>query len=173
MEADQELKKRLREQLKKKLQNKINEKKLKNLQISEKAEKKIQKEIKNEKKLIETDKRVNPIMRRLYIEAATSNPNITDVSNPVYILDNLDETKLKFYKFLATYIEQIKKDIKIWKDDMILRGSNIKLAGEKEEYLNSLDQEYKKKFKLYFMTDYIKYMSYMTDINVNEDLMNI
>ena len=56
---------------------------------------------------------------------------------------------------------------------MIFRGSNIKLVGEKEEYMKSLDQEYKKKFKLYFMTDYIKYMSYMTDINVNEDLMNI
>jgi len=173
MESDKELKNRLREQLKKKLRDNLAKKKLQSLQISEKAEKKIQKEIKLEKKLIESDKRVNPIMRKLYIEAATSNPNITDVMNPVYILDHLDETKLKFYKFLANYIEQIKKDIKIWKDDMIQRSNKIKLVGEKEEYLNSLDQEYKKKFKLYFMTDYIKYLSYMTDINVNEDLISL
>jgi hypothetical protein len=173
MESEIELKKRLREQLKNKLRDKIAQNKLKKNQISEKAEKKIQKEVKIEKKLLESDTRVNPIMKRLYVEAATSNENITNVMNPVYILDNLEKTKLDFYKFLITYINQVKKDIKLWKDDMIERGNNIKLVGEKEEYMNSLEIEYKKKFKSYFMTDYIKYISYMTDINVNEDLINM
>jgi hypothetical protein len=152
--------------LKEKLQQKIAQNKIKNNPIGPNAERKIQKEIDAEKKLIDNDKRVNQTMKKLYINAIASSPNIEKIDNPVYILDNLELVSIKFYKFLEKFIGVAKLDVDDWKKEMILRAENLSTVHEKEEYMTELNIEYARKLRSYLLTPYISYVSHMTNINV-------
>jgi hypothetical protein len=151
--------------LKEKLQQKIAENKLKNSPIGPNAERKIQKEIDAEKKLIDNDKRITPTMKKLFINAIASSPNIEKIDNPVFILDNIELCSIKFYKFLEKFMKIAKEDVDDWKKDMISRSENLS-GNDKEEYMNELDVEYKRKLRSYLLTPYISYISFMTNVNV-------
>jgi hypothetical protein len=155
-----------RKELKEKLHQKIAQNKLKNNPIGPNAERKIQKEIDAEKKLIDNDKRVNQTMKRLFINAIASSPNIDKIDNPVYILDNMELVSIKFYKFLEKFILVAKTDVDDWKKEMIGRSVNLTSEFEKNEYMKELDVEYARKLRSYLLTPYISYISYMTNINV-------
>jgi hypothetical protein len=151
--------------LKEKLQQKIAANKLKNNPIGPNAERKIQKEIDAEKKLIDNDKRITPTMKKLFIRAIASSPNIEKVDNPVYILDNIELVSLNFYKFLEKFMKIAKEDVDDWKKEMIGRSVNLSVS-DKEAYMNELEVEYKRKLRSYLLTPYITYVSHMTNINV-------
>jgi hypothetical protein len=155
-----------RKELKEKLHQKIAQNKLKNNPIGPNAERKIQKEIDAEKKLIDNDKRINQTMKKLYINAIASSPNIDKIDNPVYILDNMELVSIKFYKFLEKFILVAKTDVDDWKKEMIGRSENLSTIREKEEYMRELDIEYARKLRSYLLTPYISYISHMTNINV-------
>jgi len=152
--------------LKDKLKKKIFENKIRNNPISPSIEKKIKEEIDAEKKLIDNDKRVTITMKRLYINAIASSPNIDKIDNPVYILDNLELVSLKFYKFLETYMSAAKEDVDDWKKEMIGRSTNLSSIHEKEAYMVELEIEYKRKIRSYLLTPYISYIAFMTNIDV-------
>jgi len=155
-----------RKELKEKLAQKIAQNKLKNNPIGPNAERKIQKEIDAEKKLIDNDKRITQTMKKLYINAIASSPNIDKIDNPVYILDNMELVSIKFYKFLEKFILVAKTDVDDWKKEMVARSENLSTVREKEEYMRELDVEYGRKLRSYLLTPYISYISYMTNINV-------
>jgi hypothetical protein len=155
-----------RTELKEKLQKKIAQNKMINNPIGPNAERKIKKEIDAEKKLIDNDKRITQTMKKLYINAIASSPNIEKIDNPVYILDNMAEVSLKFYKFLEKFMKIATKDLEDWKKDMTLRGEKLGTEKEKEEWMKELEIEYKRKLRSYLLTPYVSYISYMTNINV-------
>lgn len=161
-----DLNKELRERLREKRQQIHNQ----NHQMGFKEKRKLDKQIEKDKKEMMTDIRVTPLMRNWFLSAMASSMKI-DVNTPSFILNNLDEEKLKFYKFITKYITEIKLDIDAWKNDMMKAHEKIQNKFEKDEYLQNVNVEYKKKFKNYFTTPYITYMSLMTGINVYEDLM--
>jgi hypothetical protein len=163
-----DLNKELRERLREKRQEIYN----KNHPMSLKEKRKLDKQVDKDKKEMMSDTRVTPLMRNWFLSAMASSMKI-DVNTPSFILNNLDESKLKFYKFITKYIAEIKLDIDVWKNDMLKGLDKIQTKSEKDEYLRNIDAEYKKKFKNYFTTPYVTYMSLMTGINVYEDLMFI
>ena len=140
--------------------------------MSMKEKRKLDKQVDKDKKEMMADTRVTPLMRNWFLSAMASSLKI-DVNTPSYILNNLDEEKLKFYKFITKYVAEIKLDIDAWKIEMMKGLDKIQTKFEKDEYLQNIDAEYKKKFKNYFTTPYITYMSLITGINVYEDLMHI
>jgi hypothetical protein len=159
-----------KEELKLKLREKINQIKQKNYKMPKKDQIKMEKDIHKEKKEFDTDKRLTPLMRKWFIEAMKTSPNI-DVKSPSYILNNKEEEKIKFYKFLTNFIDDVKVEVDLYKNDMMKVYDKIPTLEEKIEYKKNVNDESKKKFKSYFSTPYIIYMSLMTDINVYEDLL--
>lgn len=162
----------LNKELRQKLRQKIIENKQKNFQLPRRETLKLDKQIHKDKREMDTDKRLTPVMKKWFIDAMGSSPNI-DVKTPSYILNNKDEEKLKFYKFLFKFIDDVKAEIDLYKSDMMKGLDKIDSPIERDEYLRNVDEEYKKKFKAYFTTPYIIYMSLMTDINVFEDILKI
>lgn len=162
----------LNKHLKLKLQQKINDQKQNRFHLKRKEKLRLDKQVDQDKKEMDTDTRLTPVMKKWFIDAMASSPNI-EVKTPSYILNNKDEEKLKFYNFLIKYIEEIKSEVDLYKNDMMKGLDRIELEHEKEEYKKNVDNEYKKKFKSYFTTPYIIYMSLMTDVNVYEDLLKV
>lgn len=162
----------LNKELRQRLRDKRQEIHNKNHQMSLKEKRKLDKQIDKDKKEMLADTRVTPLMKNWFLSAMSSSLKI-DVNTPSYILNNLDEQKLKFYKFITKYITEIRLDVDVWKNDMLKGLDKIDTQFERDEYLRNVDAEYKKKFKNYFTTPYITYMSIMTGINVYEDLMNM
>lgn len=162
----------LNKQLKERLHDKIQQQKNSRYQIKLKDQRKINKQVDMEKKQMDTDSRVTPVMKKWFMDAMSASPDY-DVKNPVYILDNLETEKLKFYNFLAKYLTNVKTDMDEWKQTMMVGYNKLDNSFEKEEYMKSLEAEYKKKFNSYFTTPYIVYYSLMTDINVFEDLLKL
>jgi molecular chaperone DnaK (HSP70) len=156
-----------------KLKDKIAQKKTERFHIKAKQQRKIKKDIDEEKKALVSDPRITALMRRMYVDAVTYSPNIENVKNPIYILDNMEESKLKFYEFLTKYSADVIKEVNSWKEDMLLPYHKMETQEEKDTYMKNLNEEYKKKFKTYFINPYISYMSLMTNINIFEDLINI
>jgi len=162
----------LNKELKQRLKNKIDEQKNNRLHMKNKEIRKLNNEVKYEMKTMENDKRVTPIMKNWFLQAMNSTRD-RDVKYPVYILDNLESEKIKFYDFLIKYIEIVNIEMKEWKDGLMVGYNKLNTDYEKQEYMENLEQEYIKKYKTYFTTPYIVYMSLMTEINVYNDLLNI
>ena len=162
----------LNKELRQKLRQKMIENKQKNFQLPRKESLKLDKQIHKDKREMETDTRVTPVMKKWFIEAMGSSQHI-DVMTPSFILNNKDEEKLKFYKFLFKYIDDVKAEVDLYKSDMMKGLDKIDTPIERDEYLRNVDEEYKKKFRAYFTTPYIIYMSLMTDINVFNDILKI
>lgn len=165
-----ESKEQKREQLKAKLKQTMNDRKIQQFQMPKKEQRKLEKEVKADRKLIETDPRVTKIMKDWFIEAMKSSSQIPDVKSPPYILNNMEAEKLKFYNFLTKYMKTIEKEIADWKAHMHKAMEKLELQSERDAFLHELEDESKKKFKTYFTTPYIIYMSLMTGINVFDDL---
>ena len=156
--------------LRNKLKQKIQEKNSERFQLKKKSLEKIKKNVDDEKKQMDTDTRVSYLMKKAYVEAIGSSPDMTDIKNPVYVLDHMEESKIKFYEFLTKFMGIVVKDVDAWKAEMVERCQGLSTSHEKQEYLDHIEKEYKKKFKTYFYTPYIVYMSLMTDITF-EDLI--
>jgi len=155
-------------QLRQRLRDKINRKKLENTKLPNKEIRRINNIVDNDKKLINNDSRITQIMKSYYLNAMASSQNL-EVTNPVTILDNLDEHKRTYYLFLVKYMSEITLDINLWKKEMMNGLKNIEFKSEKDEYLMNLDKEAKKKYKTYFSTPYILYMGLMTGIDIMKD----
>jgi hypothetical protein len=156
--------------LRNKLKQKIQEKSSQRYQLTKKSLEKIKRNVDDEKKQMDTDTRVSYLMKKAYVEAMGSSPDMTDIKNPVYVLDHMEESKIKFYEFLTKFMGIVVKDVDAWKAEMVERCQGLSTSYEKQEYLDHIEKEYKKKFKTYFHTPYIVYMSLMTDITF-EDLI--
>jgi len=165
-----ESKEQKREELKAKIRKTMNDRKIQEFKMPKKEQRKLEKEIKADRKLIETDPRVTKIMRDWFIEAMKSSPNIPDIKSPPFILNNMESEKLKFYNFLTKYMKTIEKEIADWKAHMNKAMEKLELQSERNAFLKELEDESKKKFKTYFTTPYIIYMSLMTGINIFDDL---
>jgi hypothetical protein len=164
MDLNKELRARLREKIE---TNRINRQ-----GISLKEKKKLDKQVSKDKKEMDADKRITPVMKTWFMNAMASSLKI-DVNTPSYILNNLEEEKLKFYKFIIKFMKEVKLDVEEWKTNIMKGLDKIETKVEREEYINNVDAEYKKKFKGYFTTPYIIYMSMMTGINIYEDLLKL
>ena len=156
--------------LRDKLKQKIQEKNSQRYQLTKKSLEKIKKTVDEDKKQMDTDPRVSYLMKKAYVDAMGSSPDMTDIKNPVYVLDHMEESKIKFYEFLTKFMGIVVKDVDAWKSEMVERCQGLSTSHEKQEYLDHIEKEYKKKFKTYFYTPYIVYMSLMTDITF-EDLI--
>jgi hypothetical protein len=163
-----DLNKQLRERLKEKRTMLRNQ----SYTMSPTIKRKMDKQVSKDKREMEKDTRLTPVMKKWFMEAMASSLTI-DVKTPSYILNNLDQEKLEFYKFITKYMGEVRKDVDDWKKGMMPGLDKIDTPFERDEYLQNLENEYKKKFSDYFTTPYIIYMSLMTDINVYKDLLNM
>lgn len=157
------------DQLRRRLREKLNQKKLQNTQLTTKEKRKIYKQVDDDKKLLANDPRVTSIMKGYYIDAMASSHNV-NVINPVLILNDIEKYKVEYYEFLANFMKDVTKDVDLWKKDMMIGYNKLISEVEKEEYMVNLNQEYKKKYKSYFITPYIRYMGLMTGIDILRDL---
>ena len=123
----------------------------------------------NDKKLMNNDPRISFNMKNSYLNAIASSYNL-EVTNPVKILDNLEEHKRLFYLFLVKYMNEVKLDVNLWKKEMMKGLDRIDFKTEKDEYVKNVEKEEKIKFKSYFLTPYIQYMGLMTGIDIIKDL---
>ena len=121
----------LNKQLKERLHEKINQQKNSRYQLKLKDQRKINKQVDLEKKQMDTDPRITPVMKKWFIDAMGASPEY-DVKNPVYILDNLETEKLKFYNFLASYLNNVKTDMDDWKQNMLIGYNKLENSFEKE-----------------------------------------
>ncbi len=160
----------LNKELKQRLKNKIEEGKNNRTQMKKKEIRKLNNQVEEEMKIMNKDPRVTPLMKNWFFQAMDTN-RYKDIKYPVYILDNLENEKIKFYDFLIKYIDIIDTEMGAWKDGYMDGYNKLKTELEKEEYMENLNNEYKKKYKTYFSTPYIIYMSLMTEINVYNDLL--
>jgi len=157
------------DQLRRKLREKLNQKKLQNTQLTVKQTRKIYKQVDDDKKLMKNDPRITSIISGYYIDAMASSQNL-NVINPVHILNSIEKYKVEYYEFLANFMKEVKLDVELWKKDMMVGYNKLISEVEKEEYMISLDKEYKNKIKSYFITPYIRYMGYVTGIDILRDL---
>lgn len=157
------------DQLRRKLREKLNQKKLQNTQLTVKQRRKIYKQVDDDKKLMKNDPRITSIISGYYIDAMASSQNL-NVINPVHILNSIEKYKVEYYEFLANFMKEVKLDVELWKKDMMVGYNKLISEVEKEEYMISLDKEYKNKIKSYFITPYIRYMGYVTGIDILKDL---
>jgi hypothetical protein len=67
-------------------------------------------------------------------------------------------------------MKDVTLDVELWKKDMMVGYNKLISEVEKEEYMVNLNQEYKNKYKSYFITPYIRYMGYLTKIDILRDL---
>jgi len=159
------------DQLRRRLREKLNQKKLQNTQLSTKEKRKIYKQVDDDKKLIKNDPRITSIMSGYYVDAMASSHNV-NVVNPVHILNDVEKYKTEYYEFLATFMKEVKLDVELWKKEMMIGYNKLISEVEKEEYMTSLNKEYKNKYKSYFITPYVRYMTLMTGIDILKDLLN-
>jgi len=157
------------DQLRRRLREKLNQKKIQNTQLSNKEKRKIFRQVDDDKKLLANDPRISPIMKGYYIDAMASSHNV-DVVNPVLILNDIEKYKTEYYEFLANFMKEVKLDVELWKKDMMVGYNKLISEVEKEEYMKNLNDEYKNKYKSYFITPYIRYMAMMTKIDILRDL---
>ena len=157
------------DQLRRRLREKLNQKKLQNTQLPIKTQRKINKQVDDDKKLMANDPRITSIIRGYYIDAMASSHNL-NVVNPVIILNDIEKYKLEYYSFLANFMKEVKLDVDIWEKDMMIGYNKLISEVEKEEYMKNLKVEYKNKYKSYFITPYIRYMGYLTKIDILRDL---
>jgi len=157
------------DQLRRRLREKLNQKKLQNTQLTTKEKRKIYRQVDDDKKLMANDARVSSIMKGYYIDAMASSHNV-NVINPVLILNDIEKYKVEYYEFLANFMKDVKLDVELWKKDMMIGYNKLISEVEKEEYMVNLNQEYKNKYKSYFITPYIRYMGLMTGIDILRDL---
>ena len=157
------------DQLRRKLREKLNQKKLQNTQLTVKQTRKIYKQVDDDKKLMKNDPRITSIISGYYIDAMASSQNL-NVINPVHILNSIDKYKVEYYEFLTNFMKEVKLDVELWKKDMMVGYNKLISEVEKEEYMINLDKEYKNKIKSYFITPYIRYMGYVTGIDILRDL---
>jgi hypothetical protein len=161
----------LNKELKQRLKNKIEEKKNNRIFMKKKEIRDLNNQVEDEMKTMEKDPRITPIMKNWFLQAMNATRD-RDVKYPVYILDNLESEKVKFYDFLVKYMEIVDIEMNDWKNGYMDGYNKLKTEYEKEEYMTNLNNEYKKKYKTYFTTPYIVYMSLMTGINVFNDLLS-
>jgi len=157
------------DQLRRRLREKLNQKKIQNTQLTIKEQRKIYKQVDNDKKLMTNDSRITPIIKGYYIDAMASSHNV-NVINPVLILNDIEKYKIEYYEFLVNYMKDSKKEVDLWEKEMMVGYNRLISEVEKEEYMVNLNKEYKNKYKSYFITPYIRYMGYITGINILKDL---
>jgi len=157
------------DQLRRKLREKLKQRKLNNTHLSNKEVRKIHKQVDDDKKLMKNDPRITSIISGYYIDAMASSHNL-NVVNPVHILNDIEKYKTEYYEFLTTFMKVVKMDVESWKKEMMLGYNKLISEVEKEEYMKNLNTEYKNKYKSYFMTPYIRYMGYLTGIDILRDL---
>ena len=157
------------DQLRRKLREKLKQRKLNNTQLSNKEVRKIHKQVDDDKKLMKNDPRITSIISGYYIDAMASSHNL-NVVNPVHILNDIEKYKTEYYEFLITFMKVVKIDVELWKKEMMVGYNKLISEVEKEEYMKNLNTEYKNKYKSYFMTPYIRYMGYLTGIDILRDL---
>jgi hypothetical protein len=157
------------DQLRRKLREKLKQRKLNNTHLSNKEVRKIHKQVDDDKKLMKNDPRITSIISGYYIDAMASSHNL-NVVNPVHILNDIEKYKTEYYEFLTTFMKVVKMDVESWKKEMMLGYNKLISEVEKEEYMKNLNTEYKNKYKSYFMTPYIRYMAYLTGIDILRDL---
>ena len=74
-----------------KLKQKIQEKNSQRFQLKKKSLEKIKREVDEEKKKMDTDQRVSYLMKKAYVDAMGSSPDMSDIKNPIYVLDHMEE----------------------------------------------------------------------------------
>jgi hypothetical protein len=97
-----------RDILREKLREKIREER--NPKVSQKQMNKLEKDAKKEKKEVDNDPRVTPKMKMLFVQALQKYRGL-DLENPVEILNNPDEFKLKYYNFSIQLLKENSNDI--------------------------------------------------------------
>jgi hypothetical protein len=97
-----------RDILREKLRAKIREER--NPKVSQKEMNKLEKDAKKEKKEVDNDPRVTPKMKMLFVQALQKYRGL-DLENPVEILNNPDEFKLKYYNFSIKLLKENNNDI--------------------------------------------------------------
>jgi hypothetical protein len=97
-----------RDILREKLRAKIREER--NPKVSQKEMNKLEKDAKKEKKEVDNDPRVTPKMKMLFVQALQKYRGL-DLENPVELLNNPDEFKLKYYNFSIKLLKENNNDI--------------------------------------------------------------
>jgi hypothetical protein len=162
----------LNKTLRQKLRDKIDEKKNQRFQPKSSEVQKVNNQIEEEVKIMNKDKRVNAVMKNWFLEAMKVSPDM-EVRYPVYILDNIETEKIKFYEFLIKFMKFVDSEMEEWKDPLLKGIAKLSSELEKREYMENLETEYNKKYKEFFTTPYIIYMSLMTGINIFDDLVKL
>jgi hypothetical protein len=99
-----------RDILREKLREKIREER--NPKVSQREMNKLEKDAKKEKKEVDNDLRVTPKMKMLFVQALQKYKGL-DLENPVEILNNPDEFKLKYYNFSIKLLKENNNDMSI------------------------------------------------------------